>query len=394
MHRLPPEVETRILAEATLRDGPFYLYDRTGIARVARSFLAVPWPDKSVHFATMANDCPGVLAAVREAGLHVFVNSLGHLDVALGVGFTGAEIVFTASALDERTMRRARETGATVNLDSPGQVAAWRALHKGAPFGIRCNIGELIAPRRTRGGYFLGRESRLGLTLPEIRALEGSPDVEGLHLYVGTDILDLAHFEECYRHLAAFAPGFPGLRYLDFGGGFGVPADGETFDFEAFGRMAAGVMHEVSRAVGRGVRLVLEPGRIVAAEAGHFACRVVDVKLREGRQLLGVNASAAQFPRPLLYPDTAWHPVSLLGGEGAGAGKGGAAGSGTGTDGGAEVPSDVCGCSTYSRDYLARDVHLPPAAVGDVVVFGHAGAYCASSHTSFLGFPRAPEILA
>jgi diaminopimelate decarboxylase len=52
----------------------------------------------------------------------------------------------------------------------------------------------------------------------------------------------------------------------------------------------------------------------------------------------------------------------------------------------------VFGCSTYSRDFLSHGTALPAARPGDLVVFGQAGAYCASLHTSFLGFPPAAEI--
>jgi diaminopimelate decarboxylase len=362
---------------------PFYLYEAGEVRRMAARFADLPWHDKAIHVATMANDHEGFLRVVREAGLKVFVNSLQHLECVRRTGFRGREIVFTASAMDTATMRTVQEAGALVNLDSLGEVATWHRLFPGAPAGIRCNIGGLVEPRGTRAGFFLGRESRLGLLPDEIERLYGEPWVEALHLYVGTDILDVGYFRECYEQLARLAVHFPGLRYLDFGGGFGVAADGEPgFDFDAYGEMIAAVMADASRRVGRPLTLLLEPGRIVGASAGHFVTRVVDIKQRGERQLVGVNASVAQFPRPLFYPDNARHPVVLL-----------PAGAPTPGDG-APVPTDVYGCSTYSRDYLARDVLLPRARPGDLVVFGLAGAYCASAHTGFLGFPRPPEIMA
>jgi diaminopimelate decarboxylase len=307
------------------------------------------------------------------------VNSLQHLDLVTSIGFQGPEVIFTASAMDERTMRMVHDRGALVNLDSPGQIREWLRLFPDGRAGLRCNIGELVKPQGTRAGYFLGRESRLGLTMDQVRALVGAPWVEGLHLYVGTDILDLTHFRECYEHLAKLARLFPSLRYLDLGGGFGVGrTEAEQFDIETYGRMVTDLMRNVSTQAKRSVRLVLEPGRIIGATAGWFVCRVTDVKPREGRMLVGVNASVAQFPRPLFYPDSAFHPAVLLPADGRAAAA-------------LEVPTDVFGCSTYSRDYLARGVELPAAEPGDLVVFGQAGAYCASAHTAFLGFPRPEE---
>jgi diaminopimelate decarboxylase len=265
-----------------------------------------------------------------------------------------------------------------LNLDSRRQLEVWWRLHPDAPVGIRCNIGDNVSPRRTHAGHFLGKASRLGLVPTEIEALRGEPRICGLHLYLGTDLTDLSYFEECYRQLARLATHFPGLRYLDFGGGFGVEGEGNgAFDFEAYGQLVTAVMEQANRTLGRRLRLILEPGRVLAADAGYFVCRVDDVKLRENRQLVGVNASVAQFPRPLFYPDEAFHPVALLTLEGQ-------------TREGV-VPSAVYGCSTYSRDFLAAEVLLPEAQLGDLVVFGQAGAYCASAQTAFLGFPPVQE---
>jgi diaminopimelate decarboxylase len=127
--------------------------------------------------------------------------------------------------------------------------------------------------------------------------------------------------------------------------------------------------------MGRSIQLLLEPGRIIGAEAGFLAVRVTDVKHRNGRQLVGVNASSAQFTRPLLYPDDAYHPVFRL----------------NGLDG-PLVDTSVYGCSTYSRDFLAHDIQLPEVEEEEWLVFSLAGSYCASSYTRFLGFEQIEEI--
>ncbi|MDX2431548.1 MAG: hypothetical protein QNK35_11470, partial [Bacteroides sp.] len=55
------------------------------------------------------------------------------------------------------------------------------------------------------------------------------------------------------------------------------------------------------------------------------------------------------------------------------------------------MASSIFGCSTYSRDFLARDSVLPQVSEGDTIILGHAGSYCAAAHTDFLGFPKAKE---
>jgi diaminopimelate decarboxylase len=364
---------------AQQQPGPFYLYDTARLRVMCQRLRALPVEPLRIYFATMANAHPRFLEVIREEGLGVFVNTLGHTERALEAGFEPSDIVYTASGMSEALMRQVQATGAEVNLDSPGQVARWRALFPGQPFGVRCNIGERIQARETRAGWFVGPASRLGLNAVELEALAGAPDLHGLHLYAGTDILDLEYFETCYRALLELVPHFPALRYLDLGGGFGVPGPGqEPFDFEGYGALVARIMDDAQALAGRRLALVLEPGRIVGAEAGVFVCRVTDVKHRGEEQLVGVDASSAQFPRPLLYPDSAWHPHALLPADDRAPGE--------------AVPSRIYGCSTYSRDYLVHEGSLPAAQPGDLLLLGQAGAYCASLHTSFLGFPPAPEL--
>ncbi|MGO9309375.1 MAG: diaminopimelate decarboxylase family protein [Spirochaetia bacterium] len=373
-------IERQIREQVRRKQDPFYIYDTARIRSLCRRFTALPYPLTSVHFACMANEHPSFLAIIREEGLNVFVNSLPHLRQVVACGFARGRIAFSASAMDEGAMHEVRDVGALVNLDSLSQVSLWQRLFPKAPFGIRCNIGELVEPKNTRGGYFIGKESRLGMTPREMLSLSGNRRVTGLHVYVGTDICSLEYFQECYEALASFAGAFSELENIDFGGGFGLAdAHGAEFDFEGYGAMAASLMGRVSEKAGRPIRMILEPGRIIGARAGWFVCRVTDVKDRGERQLVGVNASSVQFPRPLLYPDSARHPATLLHVSPQLNGK-------------TDILSSVYGCSTYSRDFLARDVMLPRARIGDIVVLGEAGCYCAAAYLHFLGFARAKEI--
>ncbi len=381
MNAIPDDIiERQIRIHVNRNRDPFYLYDLDHIRAMCKRFARLPYPRTSVHFACMANSHPSFLAVIRDEGIRVFVNSIPHLRQAIASGFSGDELVFAASALDEPSLWEVHDARALVNLDSNQQVSLWRHLFPGTPFGIRCNIGELVEPKNTRGGYFLGKESRLGMTPDEILTLAGNRDVQGLHMYVGTDICSFDYFKQCYQALSEFVEFFPGITYIDFGGGFGLADEnGAEFDFDRYGQMAASLMDRISARVGRPIRMIIEPGRVIGARAGWFVCRVTDVKERNGKQLVGVNASSAQFPRPLFYPESAHHPVALLHVDPRLNGK-------------PVVPSSVYGCSTYSRDFLARDVMLPHATVGDIIVLGNAGCYCAAAYTHFLGFPQPKEI--
>jgi len=360
-------------------NGPFYAYDTKKIQQNCSKLMDVPYTPKSIHFAMMANSTPQFVELIKQSGLNVFVNSLSHLETAKELGYNGIEIVYAASAMDEETMRKAEKCGARVILDSFGQYNQWSSLFPDAGIGIRCNIGELVTPKNTLAGYFIGKESRLGLTIDSIEKLKGNSNVLGLHIYVGTNITDVNYFIDCYSQVVKLTSWFPNLQYLDFGGGFGIGEKSYAeFDMKSYGKKVSQLMKKVSDNLGRKIELILEPGRIIGADAGFFACKVVDIKNRNNQQLIGVNASCVQFPRPLFYPESAFHPVLILRKNGFAFNK-------------PEVLSSIFGCSTYSRDFLANEIRLPQTSVGDIVIFGHAGSYCSSAYTSFLGFPKAKE---
>ncbi len=358
---------------------PYYIYDTQTIKDHCVHFQNISYKNKSIHFASMANTNPRFLKIVKSEKVNVFVNSIVHLNEVMKVGFSGHEIIFTSSALSEKIMSYVERFDVQLNVDSPNQLKQWLKLFPEKATGIRCNIGDTVKPYSTHAGFFIGKESRLGFTRKEIRQITDKSKIKGLHLYVGTDIFDINYFVSCYKELIDIAHDFPALEYLNFGGGFGVSENGEAqFDIAEFDSRITELMHQVSIQKNKSIKLILEPGRIIGCKAGYFVCCVTDVKDRDDKQLVGLNASTVQFSRPLLYPEIARHPISII-------------------RDGVQLVSDntttttIYGCSTYSRDIFANNIELPDLKSGDTIVFGNAGSYSASSHMQFLGFPKPEE---
>ena len=375
---LNQELTDFIADKVNLENLPCYVYNIKSIRNNCRKFLEIPYPHKSIHFASMANVNPRFLGIVHEEGLSAFANSVNHCKLLISAGFKGSDLVFTSSGMDDDTMNYVNRIGAQVNLDSPSQLKRWKELFPGKYAGIRCNIGEMTNSRITHAGFFIGKESRLGFNIEEIEDLKGDPFIIGLHLYAGTDILDIDYLINCYKQLTRFAGYFPNIQYLNLGGGFGIDNNNESlFEMEEYKVKVTELMYNISSDLNRPIKMILEPGRIIGGNAGYFVCRVTDVKKRHN-YFVGVNASSVQFPRPLLYPEIACHPVILL-----------RNGKIVNTE--LKHSTSICGCSTYSRDFLCRDVDLPLCEIGDIVVFGNAGSYSASSCLEFLGFTKPGE---
>ncbi len=357
----------------------YYIYDNQKISEQCQIFQNISYKNKSIHFATMANINPYFLRIVKEAKINVFVNSILHLEEISKVGFKNKEIIFTSSALSNKIMKHAESFNVQINLDSPNQLKQWQKLFPEKAVGIRCNIGNKVKPYSTHAGFFIGEKSRLGFTPEEIAQISDKSKIKGLHLYVGTDIFDIDYFINCYKELADIAMDFPKLEYLNFGGGFGVSENGEKqFNISEYNTRVTELMNEISLSYGKNLKLILEPGRIIGGEAGYFVSNITDIKKRGDKQLVGINASTVQFPRPLLYPETAKHPVMII-------------------RDGIQLISDknhsttIYGCSTYSRDIFSENINLPELRIGDTIVFGNSGSYSASSHMQFLGFPKPKE---
>lgn len=372
---IPPAIRAR----AAQAPSPCYLYDVARLRRRLTMVESLPIADKSVFFATMANDHPSVLAAVRDAGAGAFVNSPRHLRLAVDLGFPPDRIVYAASNMTAEEMGLCLNTKVHLILDSVGQIEAFGRAG-GRRCSVRINVGSTLSGR----AFAVDPEYRFGILendIPEALARAGRHGVHlvGAHCYFGTDVMDPGTLVQGLEVLCHAAAQLPDLELVDAGGGFGVPdRPGEPeFDLHAYGRGAAETMEALRRRLGRPVRLFIEPGRYLAADCGFFIVEVVDEKRRDDRIFIGTNASVTVFPRPLLYPESAVHHCEPL----------------TGNERPREfLPVFICGNSTYSRDFLGRNLTLPRLSQGERLVFHNAGAYCRSMISNFLGKGRPAEL--
>jgi diaminopimelate decarboxylase len=198
--------------------------------------------------------------------------------------------------------------------------------------------------------------------------------LNGTHVYLGTDVTSLEDLLAGTDKTLQLSDNFPDLDFIDLGGGF--PLQEERFDFESYKKAIAGRVEAYSRKRGRPIHLVLEPGRAVFGNTTYFCTQVTDVKERPDRYLVCVNGSATLIPRAMFYED--YNPVSVV-----------REGIATNFD----KPVDVVGGTTYSRDFIAKNVSLPRLQTGDWLKFHYAGSYCYSMITRFLGQALPPEFL-
>jgi len=362
---------------------PLYVYDASKIRQNVRKFKEIPYENIDIYFASMCNNNPHILSLMRDMGVKVFVNSPKHLLIAYRCGFLPHDIVFTSSNLSDSDFDYVIRDNVILNVDSLGQLGKYGIRNPSSRVGLRINPINLLISDKTKN-VFVGPGCRLGILETEIDeafriASRYELSLNGIHVYLGTNLMDLDFFKRGAEEVLRIARRFPELGYVDFGGGFGVRSHFQEtgFDMVGYGLMISEKMRGFSETMGRDVKLILEPGRAAIANAGYFLTTVIDVKDRPEKIYIGTDASVDMFPRPLFYED-AFHEIAVYGKN-------------------AQKPcnklADVCGNTTYSRDFIGRDRFLPEVAEGDVLIVHNAGGYCYSAITDFLGRLRPAEVL-
>ncbi len=324
---------------------------------------------------------------LADEGAGADVVSGGELRRALEAGVAAQKIVFSGVGKTLAEMAAALDAGILqFNVESEAELLALdevaRARGAVAPIAFRVN------PDIAAGGsekISTGKaEDKFGVPWRRARdiyaraaTLKGVR-VEGVDIHIGSQISDLAPFERAFRRVAELVTALRAdghaVNRLDLGGGLGVPygdpaADrGDPPSPDDYAAMVKRVTAPL------GVKLVLEPGRLIAANAGALVARVLFIKEGEGRTFLILDAGMNDLLRPALYG--AFHELVAV------APRAGEA-----------RAYDVVGPVCETGDRFAKARILPPLEAGDLVAFMSAGAYGAVLSSSYNTRPLAPEVL-
>ncbi len=362
---------------------PAYVYDAGAIRRaytaLDRAFGDVP---HAIHYALKANSALALVRLVRSLGSAADANSIGEVEVALRCGFAPSDIVFTGVGKRTDELDRAVALGLlAINVESPGEldrlarIAADRGEVARVALRVNPDIDARSHPHISTGL----RSSKFGVPIgaaPELfRDIQARPSLKavGIHVHIGSQITTLEPIERAAEAVVSLARELSGqgiaIEHLDMGGGVGIAYDG------GHAPDPADYVRRIVRAAGTsGLKLAIEPGRLLVGAAGLLLTRVVDVKQFPGeRRFVVLDAGMTELMRPALYG--ARHriePVRPRVGE--------------------PVAVDVVGPICETTDTFARDLPLPPLDVGDLVVICDTGAYGAAMGSTYLRRPLPPEI--
>ena len=382
--------DARLVELAREHGTPLYVYS----ARIVRERFAELAGFDLVRYAQKANPHPGILRLLRSLGAEVDAVSAGELEGALAAGFEPRQIVYTADLFDRRALAALARTPLAVNLGSPFQIEQYAELARasGGPRAITLRVNPGFGHGHGRKVTTGGETSKHGIWHEELaacvkRARAAGLEVSGLHVHIGSgvDAEHLARVCARFAHEARIASEAGArLDSISAGGGLPIPyrAGEARLDLPAFTAAWRATRDALARELGRPLRLEVEPGRYLVAEAGLLLAEVRGAK-RSGRvEYLFVDAGFHNLLRPAMYG--AFHQISAVGHK----------------ESELSTPKVVAGPLCESGDVFTVDAlghllpqPLPELAPGELVCIHDAGAYGASMSSSYNSQPRAAEVL-
>jgi diaminopimelate decarboxylase len=371
---------------------PFYAYSRSILEARARTLRAQLPAGVHLHYAIKANPMPAVVQLLSQFTDGLDVASGREMRVALDTGVSPSLISFAGPGKSEAEISQAVAAGVTLNLESERQLD--QALAAGHRLGVAPQLALRVNPSfelKGSGMKMGGGAKPFGIDEARIPALAARIEADGLalvgfHIYSGSQNLNAAALIEAQRltvELGLKLAGSlrSGVRWINIGGGFGVPYfPGDKPLDTSVVLDALAPMAQAARA-SADAHLVIELGRYLVAPAGVYVCRVIDRKVSEGQVFLVVDgglhhhlAASGNFGQVIRKN----YPVAI----------------GTAMGRAQCAVQSVVGPLCTPLDLLGDRMSLPLADVGDLVVVFQSGAYGPSaSPTRFLSHPEPLEVL-
>jgi diaminopimelate decarboxylase len=370
---------------------PFYLYSSATLKRHFTAFES--------GFAGMAHQtCFAVKACSNIAILNLFAKLGGGADIvsggelfrALKAGVAPQRIIYSGVGKNRRELREALQAGILMfNVESPQELD--RLQEVAAELKTTARIAFRINPDvdpKTHAYISTGlAKNKFGIPVTEalqeyLRAKAmANIEIVGVSCHIGSQLTQIEPFIEALRKVKTFIARLVQegiqIKYLDMGGGIGIPYEDEQpphpIDY------AAAVREELA---GMDCTLILEPGRVLVGNAGILVTEVQYTKVNSGgekeKRFLIVDAAMNDLARPSLYG--AYHEILPVREPALGSKQ-------------HQQQADVVGPICESGDFLAKDRPLPEVQPGELLAIMSSGAYGFSMSSTYNSRPRVAEVL-
>lgn len=366
---------------------PFYCYSTATLTRHYRVFSeAFKDLDSLVCYAMKANSNQAVLRTLARLGAGADVVSEGELRRALAAGIPASKIMFSGVGKTAKEMDFALEAGIhCFNIESEPELEllSKRAVNAGRTANISVRINPDV-DAKTHKKIATGKaENKFGIPWKQAREVYAHaaklPDIKvvGIDMHIGSQITDLQPFDSAFALLAELVSTLRSdghaIEHIDLGGGLGVPYHFDNNPPPLPDEYAQIVKKHTTEL---GVKVIFEPGRLIAGNAGVLVAEVIYVKQGEAKNFVIVDAAMNDLIRPTLYE--AFHEIRPVVQTAAS---------------GPRIRADIVGPVCETGDFLAQDRDLPELKSGDLIAVGTAGAYGAVQAGTYNTRLLVPEVL-
>lgn len=362
---------------------PCYIYSRAALEAHFREYGdALAGCDHLVCYAVKANSNLAVLDVLARLGAGFDIVSGGELERVIAAGGDPARVVFSGVGKTAAEMARALALDiCCFNIESGAELELLARV--AAEQGRTARISVRVNPDVDAGTHpYIStglRENKFGVSTEEAlrvyrRAAElAAIDVVGIDCHIGSQLTEISPFIDALRRLLALVDQLAGegieLQHLDLGGGLGVCYRDEQPP--AIADYIAAVRSELGD---RKLKLVFEPGRSIAANAGILVTRIEYLKPTPERNFALVDAAMNDMIRPALYQ--AWLDIRPVQQHGDGQ----------------HAHWDIVGPVCETGDFLGKDRPLS-LHQGDLLALSGAGAYGFTMSSNYNTRPRAAEVM-
>ncbi len=366
---------------------PFHIYDEKAIVENARRLNeAFSWNEGfKEYFAVKATPNPFLLKILHKEGFGTDCSSLSELILSEQCGIVGEEIMFSSNDTPAEEFVKAKELGATINLDDISHID-FLEKHAGIPelISFRYNPGRL-----RKGNFIIGdpEESKYGFTREQI--FEGFKKVReigakrfGIHTFVASNELNPQFFVDTANMLFELAIELKEqidirLEFVNLSGGIGIPYKPEQKAVD-LNLVSDGIKRLYDEKIVSNqlhpLKIFMECGRMVTGPYGYLVSEALHKK-EIYRNYVGLDACMANLMRPGLYD--AYHHITVMGKE----------------DAVTDHVYDVTGSLCENNDKFAVKRNLPEIDIGDLLVIHDAGAHGHAMGFNYNGKLRSAELL-
>lgn len=332
-----------------------------------------------IFYAIKANFNPHIIKIIKESGIYgVDAVSLNEVRLALELGYEVKQIIFTPSNPSNEDILYVGKLGILQNLGSISEVERFGKFFPGQEISIR--ICPEIGAGESRKVATGNKESKFGVSMEDIDTIKKvckrcNLQIVGIHSHIGSGFYDPKIFKKSVEAVCNIAKGFECIKFLDFGGGYGVQYDPNEYpiDLSDFSTAIETTINEFTESYGREVELRIEPGKFLVSQSTVLITKITTIKEKSGIIFIGVDSGLHNLIRPAMYGT--YHNIINVSRK-------------SSIKKTVQVVGNVC----ESGDVFNEKIEIDDPQEGDILVILTAGGYGSSMSSNYNLHEFIPEV--